>query len=169
MCKFFSFISDPKGNVHYFNADERLKLLKSNPEEYNPDSHSSIVHKLVSIQGNVEDHCNKYELLQGEFIVDQINGKNDSEKMKRWVENFIKTDEFREVCLATVTENGYAVQFLTDEQKTPEVCLAAVGQGGHAVQYLTDEQRTPEVCLGAVAQSGCAVKYLTDEQLGYLK
>jgi hypothetical protein len=33
------------------------------------------------------------------------------------------------------------VQHLTAEQRTPEVCLAAVRQAGWAVQYLTPEQR----------------------------
>ena len=67
-------------------------------------------------------------------------------------------------CLAAVQQGGYAIQYLTDAQRTPEVCLAAVQQGGYAIQCLTDVQRTPEVCLAAVQQNGHAIQYLTDAQ-----
>ncbi len=45
--------------------------------------------------------------------------------------------------LAEVTQDGWKIQYLTPEQRTPEVCLAAVTQNGDAIQCLTLEQRTP--------------------------
>jgi len=80
------------------------------------------------------------------------------------------TDEQRttEVCLAAVKQNGCAIQYLINTQRTPEVCLAAVEQEGYAIQYLTDKQRTPEVCLAAVNQYSDSIEYLTDEQREYI-
>ncbi len=66
--------------------------------------------------------------------------------------------------MAAVQQSGWAVQHLTDAQRTPEVCLAAVQRHGLEVKHLTEAQRTPEVCLAAVQQSGWAVGYLTPEQ-----
>ena len=83
MCKFFSFVT--KGSQkYYFDWPERVKLLKSNPDDYNPDSHCSISAKF-KLDG---DKVNKYEYnpLTGEFNVDQICIKDDQALAKKWVE-----------------------------------------------------------------------------------
>ena len=169
MCKFFSFISNGKGNFFFFNGTERKNLLVSNPEDYKPDSHTSIAHNFMGKEPTSDDLCNKYEFVDGNFVVDQINVNDDSEKAKAWVESFVKTNEFDEICLAAVSQNGSAVNYLKDEQRTPDVCLAAVSRDGHAVNYLKDELLTPDVCLAAVSQNGCVIRYLKDEQKKYLK
>ncbi|MGL4232723.1 MAG: DUF4116 domain-containing protein [Casimicrobium sp.] len=55
-----------------------------------------------------------------------------------------------------VRQNGYAISYLTPEQRTAAVCLAAVKQNGDAIHYLTAEQRTAAVCLAADFKVGLA-------------
>ena len=83
MCNFFSFVT--KGNQrYYFDWKQRQELLLNNPEDYEPDSHTSICHyhKLD------DDKVNKYEYnpLTKKFTVDQINIKDDQAMAKKWVE-----------------------------------------------------------------------------------
>ena len=81
MCEFCSAITKGNGKLILFDWEQRQKLLKDNPKNYTPDSHASIAHffKLN------EDKVNKYEYnpLTKEFIVDQINIKDDSALAKR--------------------------------------------------------------------------------------
>jgi len=80
MCKFFS-CNSINGKLYYFDWKERQKLLKSNPQEYDPDSHDSIAHRF-----NLNtDKVNKYEYnpLTKEFKVDQINIKDDRSLVKK--------------------------------------------------------------------------------------
>ncbi len=83
MCNFFSF--NTKGNQkYYFNWEQRQQLQKNNPHSYSPDSHSSIseFHKLD------DDKVNKYEYnpVTKNFVVDQINIKDDQALARQWVE-----------------------------------------------------------------------------------
>lgn len=84
MCKFFSFVTDGKNNPFFFNDEKRSELIKSNPENYVFDSHSSIC-KFFNLK---EDSSNKYEYnpLTGEFTVDQVNNKSDDRiRVEKWV------------------------------------------------------------------------------------
>ena len=83
MCQFFSFCT--KGSQkYYFDWKQRQKLLKSNPEEYEFDSHTSICH----FHKVDEDKVNKFEFnpLTKEFKTDQINIKDNRALAKKWVE-----------------------------------------------------------------------------------
>ena len=67
MCQFFSFISNGQGKYWYMDSKIRKELLKDNPKDYNPDSHTSIAH-YYSIN---EDKMNKFEYnpLTKKFVV----------------------------------------------------------------------------------------------------
>jgi hypothetical protein len=82
MCKFFSFCSFGR-KYYFFDWKQRQELLKSNPQDLNPDSHASIA-EFFSIP---EDKSNKFEynFLTGEFLVDQINGKDNSAAAEKWM------------------------------------------------------------------------------------
>jgi hypothetical protein len=83
MFQFFSFAT--KGSKkYYFNWEDRKALLLSNPENYNPDSYTSICKRF----GVDEDKVNKYEYnpLTKQFSVYQTNIKNDFASAKKWVE-----------------------------------------------------------------------------------
>ena len=82
MCKFFSGVSDGKGRFMYFDSKLRKECL-SGKLNYNPDSHTSIA-DYFGYKGKKEDVLNKYEYnpLTKVFEIDQLNSKDDSERIK---------------------------------------------------------------------------------------
>lgn len=120
MCNFFSFVTNGKGDLFYFNADER-RFENGNQHRY--DSHSSIcdVYKIN------EDACNKYELIPTEnyrpayyspareknekigenfiLLLDQQNSRNDDFNAvvgrMNW---FHKSEAFLEILLVRNTK-----------------------------------------------------------------
>ena len=91
MCQFFSCVSDGKGNVMYFDAEMRKKVIAGETEYQDTDSHTSIAH-WYGFRGRDEDTLNKYEYnpLTKRFTADQLNTADDSEE----VERFCKTLDF---------------------------------------------------------------------------
>lgn len=89
MCNFFSFCSDGTGKVFYFNAEQRATLRVNNPNNYNPDSHTSIVHA-NGFSAAQEDRLNKGEWnpLTDRLIADQINTASDQEQVDHWLAEF---------------------------------------------------------------------------------
>ena len=89
MCQFFSCISDGKGNIKYFDAQQR-KLMKdenlraadgSRYDSSLQDSHSGI----AGFYGMDCDKVNKYEYnpLTRRFVIDQTNTTDDQGKINR--------------------------------------------------------------------------------------
>jgi hypothetical protein len=80
MCQFFSCISNGQGKMFYFNAKIRNDIL-FDELNYEIDSHTSIAHYFEKD----EDKHNKYEFnpLTKQFIIDQLNTKDDSKCIKR--------------------------------------------------------------------------------------
>lgn len=66
--------------------------------------------------------------------------------------------------MAAVQQNGFAIQHLTPEQRTPKVVMAAVQRYGYVIQYLTPEQRTPEVILAAAQQNAQVFRLISPEE-----
>jgi hypothetical protein len=151
MCQFFSFVTKGDGKPIYFNAEERKAL----PDDVKVDSHTTIaVTKLKHV--HADDKVNKYEYVNGEFVVDQINVEDDKEKAEKWITEFVKTDEFQEICLATVRKNGFVLKFV--KKPTEEICLEAMRNYGLALEFV--EKQTEAICLEAVRNSGWALQYV---------
>ncbi len=97
MCKFFSLISDGKGNPYYFNWEQRKKILAKDTE-FNmvetADSHSSIS-SYYGFTGEKADKVNKFEYnpLTKVFTVDQINTTDD----KCLIEKFCREVNFKTI------------------------------------------------------------------------
>lgn len=66
--------------------------------------------------------------------------------------------------LYAVSRDGYAIEHLSAELRTPEVCMAAVIRNPHAIRFLRPEERTLDVRMMAVHQFGWAIEHLSDEQ-----
>ncbi len=99
MCDFFSFISDGSGKVYY--ADLELRKNQEFLKKYNPDSHTSLAAYFLK-DPVADDKVNKYEYSNGEFKVDQINVTDDSLDAEKWINDFVETEEFQEICLEAV-------------------------------------------------------------------
>jgi hypothetical protein len=99
MCQFFSCVSDGSGKVYYFDHKLRKKCL-SGKLNYNPDSHTSIA-DYFGFKGAKEDTLNKYEHnpLTKEFVIDQLNTKDDSRKVKQFCKQLNFADIVPELIL----------------------------------------------------------------------
>jgi hypothetical protein len=151
MCQFFSFIFDENGKMHYFNAKQRLELLKDNPKQLHLDSHASI----AAFFKLDEDKCNKYEYLNGELIEDNIVHDLKPNNF----DEFANSKEFQEICIAVVKQDGEALRCI--KEQTPKICLAAVKQSGWALKFV--KKQTPKICIAAVKQDGCALQFVKPE------
>ena len=85
MCRFFSLTSDGRGEIRYFDWEQRKRILDGELD-YNPDSHTSI-NDFFGYKGELEDCRNKYEYspITGVFTVDAIHGEDDSAEVERKV------------------------------------------------------------------------------------
>ena len=94
MCQFFSLCSDGNGKPYYFDWEIRAALLKSNPKDYEHDSHTSIA-DYYGFKNEKEDELNKYEFnpFIGKFTIDQMNTKDDSKK----IEEFCRILDFKNI------------------------------------------------------------------------
>ena len=70
--------------------------------------------------------------------------------------------------MAAVSQNGYALQFATEELKGDrEVVMTAVSQNGCALKFTTEEMKGDrEVVMTAVSQNGYALHFATAELRG---
>ena len=85
MCRFFSLTSDGRGEIRYFDWEQRKRILDGELD-YNPDSHTSI-NDFFGYKGELEDCRNKYEYnpITGVFTADAIHGEDDSVEVERKV------------------------------------------------------------------------------------
>ena len=83
MCRFFSLTSDGRGEIRYFDWEQRKRILDGELD-YNPDSHTSI-NDFYGYKGEMEDCRNRYEYnpITGVFTVDAIYGEDDSAEVER--------------------------------------------------------------------------------------
>ena len=75
MCKFFSLLSNGRGEIYYLDAKQREEIRR---KYESPDSHTSIAN-YYGFKGEKEDVLNKWEYnpLTKILIADQINISND--------------------------------------------------------------------------------------------
>ena len=85
MCRFFSLTSDGRGEIRYFDWEQRKRIL-DDELDYGPDSHTSI-NDFYGYKGEMEDCRNRYEYnpITGVFTVDAIHGEDDSAEVERKV------------------------------------------------------------------------------------
>ena len=74
----------------------------------------------------------------------------------------------REIVLAAVSNDGYALMDATEELRGDrEIVLAAVSQAPSALQFATEELKGDrEIVLAAVSENGLALQYATEELKG---
>ena len=93
MCNFFSFVTDKKDKMYYFNWEQRKKILSNElndnqDHEYDPDSHSSIIQyikeKRMFVGVDFDRKFNKWEYnpLTKELELDLENFNQDFDKIK---------------------------------------------------------------------------------------
>jgi hypothetical protein len=81
------------------------------------------------------------------------------------MKNQTKTANDREAVLAELSNDGDALEYVSDELKADrEIVLAAVQNSGRSLEYADDSLKSDrEVVLAAVQNSGFAIEYASDE------
>jgi Domain of unknown function (DUF4116) len=74
-------------------------------------------------------------------------------------------NEFKSLLDWALHQNGYALQFVPEEYRTPELCRLAVVQNGLALEFVPEEYRTYEICLLAIKQNGLAIQDVPEDQI----
>ena len=95
MCKFFSFVTDNKGNKYYFNWEQRKEHMAEDKDSRELDSHSYIAEFYnfkdtdSPFNKKQEKYLNKYEYnpLTKEFTKDYIGKFDDSKEAEEWVKS----------------------------------------------------------------------------------
>ena len=62
---------------------------------------------------------------------------------------------------SSVSQNGYLIKKVPDDQQEEDLCIVAVLQNGMALRYIVNQ--TLDICLAAVAQNGAAFQYVKEE------
>ena len=78
---------------------------------------------------------------------------------------FVSQSRYREIVLAAVTKNGWALEYASTEmQADREIVLAAVTKNGAALEYASTEmQADRKIVLAAVTKNGAALKFASAE------
>ena len=80
--------------------------------------------------------------------------------------NLYKLKDFqndKDVVLAAVQQNGFALKYASEElKKDREIVLAAVRQNGYALEYASELKKDREIVLAAVRQNGYALEYASE-------
>ena len=74
----------------------------------------------------------------------------------------------KEVVLAAVTHNGFAIRFASEELKVDiEVVMAAVTQNGFALRYVSEELKADiEVVMASITNNGSALRFASEALQG---
>ncbi len=107
---------------------------------------------------NPDNRDNSSANISGEIVREELlHIKQDTAEKK------VKAN--KEMVIAAVKQNGYALQNASDEMKADkEVVLAAVKEHGYALEYASDEMKADkEVVLAAVNQLGYVLEYASDD------
>jgi hypothetical protein len=77
---------------------------------------------------------------------------------------FVKDDEMsQELCQLAVRQNGFALKFVKDDEMSQELCQLAVRQNGFALKFVKDDFMTRQLCYMAIQQNGFALKFVKDD------
>ena len=150
MCSFFSFVM-VNGSPRYLDAKWRRK------KKADGDSHSTICAELKLAC----DKVNKFEYSQGTFSIDQINNENDPVRhAEAWIKKFVKTKEWKDLCLATVEVDPCQIEYMspTDIFNNKKVQYEVVRQAGYLIEYIPEPSE--RVQLAAVKQEPASIQYI---------
>ena len=146
MCRFFSVVTKGDGRLLYFSAEQRKELTGS---DYNMDSHTSIAsyHKVS------DDKVNKYEYIEGKFIVDQINIKDDRGLAKKNILKLAESKEFKDIekYYFSTMDSYYAYEYCRDVKDRKEVRDKITGsdQAYKYCKYVKDRKEVRDKITGS--------------------
>jgi hypothetical protein len=104
---------------------------------------------------------------QGEwedYIITGSNvGKNLGWIVKYWNHSEYDSKVLYRICKIACRQNGYALEYVPVEHRTPEMCTIACTRHGLALEFVPYEHRTPELCAIACAENEWVMEFVPEE------
>lgn len=146
MCYFFSFVQDAKGNIYYFNLEQRKQIHKSHAvttakrtttDISNADSHDSIACAFITTEWPKcpGDVVNKYEigtsqdsprLIKDDIIIPRSHIKGGLvDDAQRWMNTFVKSKEFADICRYTIYRRRSSSWYSATRQLAAELLASS--------------------------------------------
>ena len=78
--------------------------------------------------------------------------------------NIMTDKQYYELYKEVVTQDGLALKFVPENNKTSDICEIAVTQNGKALEFVPDNNKTFDICEIAVTKNGLALEFVPDEK-----
>jgi hypothetical protein len=76
--------------------------------------------------------------------------------------NLITKDQYKELCLLAVTNNGFSIKEISFGNQDQEICDAAIKSSCCAIMYMDSRFKTYDLCLKAVSLNGTMLEFVPD-------
>ena len=77
----------------------------------------------------------------------------------------LKPDEYYDLCLQSVTKNGWNMRYIPPQVQTQELCDVAIKSICGAIQFCKETFKTPENCFSAVARNGKCIEHVSPKYI----
>jgi hypothetical protein len=81
--------------------------------------------------------------------------------------NLITSDEYRELCLLAVTNNGFCIKEIRFGHQDQEMCNAAINSSCCAIMYMNPQFKTYDLCLKAVSLNGSMIEFVPEDIIDF--
>ena len=77
--------------------------------------------------------------------------------------HLLKPDEYYDLCLESVSENGWNMKYIPKQVQTQELCDAAIKSICWAIQFCKDKFKTYDNCFSAVKRNGQCIEHVPNQ------
>jgi hypothetical protein len=81
--------------------------------------------------------------------------------------NLITKDEYKELCLLAVSNNGFSIKEISFGHQDQEICDAAINSSCCAIMYMDSRFKTYDVCLKAASLNGSMIEFVPDDIIDF--
>jgi hypothetical protein len=112
---------------------------------------------------SVEEWGPSISYVRKEFITYDLCKKaiaNNSDAISCIRRELLTEKEYYDLCLQTVTDNGWRLKEVPQSLQTQELCDAAIKRSCWAIEFCRDEFKTEANCLSAVRRNGQTIHHV---------
>ena len=77
--------------------------------------------------------------------------------------HLLKPEEYYDLCLQSVTENGWNMRYVPQQVQTQELCDAAIKSICWAIQFCKEKFKTPDNCFSSIKRNGQCIEHVPKE------
>ena len=110
------------------------------------------------MKNNYFSHKHNYNIIslfeKYGFVFTDDDYKQILNKSGLFICDIPKIKQTDELCTIAVKENGWALEYISEDKKTDKLCEIAVRQNGSILQHVPEDKKTDQLCEIAVRQNG---------------